>query len=270
MRALCGLFIAACSVVSAQVILVPSIDLGGVVDAASFAKDHPVAAGSMVAIFGSQLSGPSAIATATPLPYAMADNVSVTFNGMAAPVQYVSPEQINAQVPWNVLPAGVSGTVNVVVTRSGVSSLPEPVLVSQFAPGVYAASGHAFAINVTDPASDRYGSFAAPVGSLPGYPAFPAHAGDALLIYASGLGAVDAPITDGATSSDVTRKSLTFPAVLIGNVPAVVTFHGLSPQYPGVYQVNILVPFGLPGKTVPLQIQIAGLTTSDAITIAIE
>jgi uncharacterized protein (TIGR03437 family) len=182
----------------------------------------------------------------------------------------VSPGQINAEVPWNVMPPGISGTVNVVVARGGLSSFPEPVLISQVAPGTYQAAGHAFAINVTDPTSARYGSFAAPVGSLPGYASFPAQTGDAVLVYASGLGAVNVPIDDGNDSLDATRTTLETPLILIGNIPAIVTFSGLSPQYPGVYQVNFVVPLVPSGDAIPLQIQMAGLTTTSTTTIAIQ
>jgi uncharacterized protein (TIGR03437 family) len=138
------------------------------------------------------------------------------------------------------------------------------------APGVYQANGNAFAINVTDPALQRYGSFAAPVGSLPPYPAYPAQPGDFLFIYASGLGAVNPPIADGAGSSDTTRNTLATPAVFLnGNVPATVTFSGLS-SYPGVYQINIVVPPVPPGNAIPLQIQVGGFTTTITTTIAIQ
>jgi uncharacterized protein (TIGR03437 family) len=270
LRLTCILLAAAPAAICGEEITVPNIDTGGIVDAASFATDHKVAAGSMVAIFGEDLAGVTTLAPAVPLPFSLADDVSVTFDGMPAAIQFVSAGQINAQVPWNVMPPGVSGTVNVVVTRGGISSFPEPVLISQVAPGTYQASGHAFAINVTDPASPRYGSFAAPVGSLPGYAAFPAQIGDAVLVYASGLGAVDLPINDGSDSLDTTRRTLAMPLILIGNVPAIVTFSGLSPQYPGVYQVNFVVPPVPSGNAIPLQIQVAGLTTTSTTTIAIQ
>src|SRR3974377_1718326 len=90
----------------------PKIADNGVLNGATFQKGEPVAPGSLMSIFGTQLS--SSIASADSVPFATTlNNVSVTLsNGnqsFKAPVSYVQPEntsmqiasQINAQVPWN-------------------------------------------------------------------------------------------------------------------------------------------------------------------------
>ena len=47
-------------------------------------------------------------------------------------------------------------------------------------------------------------------------------------------------------------------------------FSGIAPGFPGVYQINIIVPAGSPtGNAIPLQIQMGGITTSNTITIAV-
>jgi uncharacterized protein (TIGR03437 family) len=62
----------------------------------------------------------------------------------------------------------------------------------------------------------------------------------------------------------------TAPVVLVGGVQATVTFAGLSPQFPGVNQVNFVVPSGVtPGDAIPLQFQVGGITTTDKVTMAI-
>ena len=53
------------------------------------------------------------------------------------------------------------------------------------------------------------------------------------------------------------------------NVPARLLFSGLTPQYPGVYQLNIGVPQGPVGDAIPLQVQIGGLTSPPTATIAV-
>jgi uncharacterized protein (TIGR03437 family) len=58
---------------------------------------------------------------------------------------------------------------------------------------------------------------------------------------------------------------------MIGGVPAQVLFSGLTPQFTGVNQVNIVVPSGVsPGNAVPLQIQAGTVTTTNQVTIAIQ
>ncbi len=60
------------------------------------------------------------------------------------------------------------------------------------------------------------------------------------------------------------------PVVTVGSVNAQVVFSGIAPGFPGVYQINIIVPAGAPtGNAIPLQIQMGGITTSNQITIAV-
>jgi uncharacterized protein (TIGR03437 family) len=123
--------------------------------------------------------------------------------------------------------------------------------------------GQAIAINAD-------GSLAAPSGSIPGIATHPAQAGDVLILLANGLGPVGPAIADGAASSDTLRSTLSVPSVLIGGMPAQVTFSGLSPQFAGVNQINIVVPTGVTtGGAVPLQIRIGNVTTSSQVTIAV-
>ena len=102
----------------------------------------------------------------------------MTFNNVAAPLLFVSSGQINAQLPWNVLSSGTTGTANVVVTRSGQASAAQSLQVGPFSPGIFAIGNIAVAIN-----SD--GSIAAPAGAIPGIATKPAKIGDpgGLVIY---------------------------------------------------------------------------------------
>ncbi len=60
------------------------------------------------------------------------------------------------------------------------------------------------------------------------------------------------------------------PVVMIGNVPAQVTYSGLAPSFAGLYQVNALVPSGvLPGANVPVILSIGGVS-SNIVTIALQ
>ncbi len=154
-----------CIVISAAVVgaQTPSVPDGGIVNAASYAKGQAVSPGALVAIFGSELASGIALADSIPLSTSRLD-VSVTFNGVPAPLHFVSPGQINAQMPWNVLPAGVvNGTANVVVKRGSASSTSTVVQVTQAAPGIFSippGAGYAVAINPD-------GTLAAPVAPSP-------------------------------------------------------------------------------------------------------
>ncbi|HVV47613.1 MAG TPA: IPT/TIG domain-containing protein [Bryobacteraceae bacterium] len=281
MKRLSGLLLGGLLAAGAVFGQTPVISDGGIVEAAGFAAGRAVSAGNIVAIFGSNLATKLTVTDTVTLSTTLG-NVSVTFNGVNAALQFVSPGQINAQIPWNVMPPGQNGTVNAVVTSAGASSAPVPVTINQFGPGVYAANGHAFAINAQDPNSVRYASFAAPVNTfgtgcdqtpLPAsclYKAFPAQTGDVLLVYAGGLGPVDNPVETGQLPAPgVVARTTTAPTVLVNNVPAEVLYSGMS-SFVGVYQINIKVPPGVTGGALPFQVQIGGITTTPGTNIAVQ
>jgi len=234
-----------------------------VVNAAGLGHSTTIAPGSLISIFGTGLASTLAIASSVPLSTSLADVDSVTINGTPAHLLFVSDRQINAQAPWQLGP----GAVNVVVTRAGVSSQPVSAQVNPFSPALYGfnmGTAQAIAVNID-------GSIAAPAGAIQGVTSHPAAAGDTLVFYASGLGAVDQPPADGAASLDELRSTTTMPTVLLGNVPSQVAFSGLSPQFVGVYQLNVVVPTGpSPGDAVPAQIQIGGVNSADSLTIALQ
>ena len=107
-----------------------------------------------------------------------------------------------------------------------------------------------------------------------------AKAGDNLFIYATGLGPVVSPPADGASPcpasgcpSNFTQiaKTTTTPTVLINGtaIPAAnVQFTGLTPFYPGVYQLNFQLPSGVAASDkTTFQIQIGGVM-SNQVTFA--
>jgi uncharacterized protein (TIGR03437 family) len=239
----------------------PVVPAGGTVNGASFASGQPIAPGSLASIFGTQFAAATALADSVPLSTTIGET-SVTFNGVPAPLYFVSPGQINAQVPYGT----TIGSANVIVTRGGLSSPAQPVVINQVAPGVFTANGYAIAYfgAAADP---RFGDFAAPVGTFPN--SLPAHPGDVLTVYATGLGAVSPSVQDGFDSSDTLRNTVVVPTVLVGNVPAQLFFSGLTTQFPGVYQLNIAVPQVPTGNSVPIQIEMNGVTSPASAIIAV-
>jgi len=265
----------------------PSVAPGGVLNAASYAKDanglgSPVSPGSLVAIFGG-FSG-AILASADTIPFSTnLGNVTVSFNGISAPLQLVSPGGafpfVTAQVPFEVLPQGqTSGVVNVVVSVNNTPSAAEQTNIVAAAPGVFTIppDGQSNAVFVFVDPSDGIPKIAAPASASIGYPTAPVARGTAGFFYATGLGAMTPAVVDGAGGSDdpsiVPRANAT-PTVLVGGITAEVQFAGQAPGYPGVSQINIVIPQNAPtGSAVSLQIQTAdGSVTSTArATIAIQ
>ena len=214
----------------------------GVVNAASFAPGGgPIAPGEFVALFGSNLAAGSHTATPTYPPNL--GGVSVTFNGQPAALYLVSSGQINALVPYE-----ITGPTATVVVNNGSSSNPVQVAVAATAPGVYSLDQSGFG-----PGAILHADYSLVDSSNP------AKAGETVLVYLTGLGAVNPPVADGtAGDSNPLSRAVALVNVYIGGLPATVRYKGLAPLYPGLYQINVDVPADLPVTAIgpfPLAVQ---------------
>jgi uncharacterized protein (TIGR03437 family) len=216
-----------------------------VTDAASYAPR--VAPGALASIFGANLADSTQSATTFPLPQSMA-GATVYVNSAAVPLLYVSETQINFQVPSSAAP----GSTSIYVTRDGGTSSLFYFTVVSSAPGIFKdTSNHAVAQNLINYSTN---SASNPVAS-----------GGILVVYFSGQGAVNNPVTDGRATpvSPVAAATATTTAT-IGGVSATVDFAGLSPGFAGLAQANILVPSLAPGDY-PLVLTIGGYLSSSAM-----
>jgi uncharacterized protein (TIGR03437 family) len=246
-----------------------------VVNGASFMPGQGVAPGSFVSIFGSNFASGQTLANFNSLPLASSlAGVTVTFNGVQAPIVGVTANQVNAQVPWSALPTGApSGQAQVVVSNAAGSSPAAVVPIVSAAPGLFWIFTDS--TGVSRPAAYLSADGALPLPSnttLPGYQSRPAKPNEIVILFATGLGPVMNQPADGAPGLAMPpySTSLGMPSVLVGGLPASVLFSGLSPQYPGMYQVAAVIPVNAPiGNAVPIQIQMNGITTSAQLEIAI-
>jgi uncharacterized protein (TIGR03437 family) len=237
----------------------PAVAPGGVLNAASYQLQGRLAPGSLIAIFGSLLSQDSVSASALPLPVALGQT-SVTIAGRKLPVIYAGPGQVNAMIPYGL---AIDATHQVVVQRGTTLSLPEPVGVASSQSGIFTKdlTGQGAGI-VVKAAADGTQSLVGPDN--------PVSAGDAIVIYCSGLGDVDPRQVAGVpvppTPLTTTLEAVT---VTVGGKPAQVFFAGLTSGFTGLYQVNAFVPSGItPASDVPLVITQSG-RSSPPVTIAV-
>jgi minor extracellular serine protease Vpr len=230
--------------------LQPTISAGGVVDAAAFKT--PIAPGSYISIFGSNLSEYTDPVTLAPfaLPLSI-DGVTVSFDVPSAKLSvpgyltYVSPGQVNVQVPWE-LQGQTSAQVKVTLygySWGNVVTVP----LADTAPAFIEDSGIAVALDGNNAIVTA---------------ANPVKRGQLVQLYMNGLG----PVTGGPASGEFASAAplattKTTPQVTIGGQPATVQFSGLTPGLPGLYQVNVFVPTGISAGTVPISLTIAGATT---------
>ena len=217
----------------------PAIATGGIVSATTF--NQSISAGSLVSLFGAHFSDSIASATSFPLPTYLG-GTTVLANGTAVPLLYVSPTQINVQ-----LPAGFTGALAIQVVRGAVQSVAAPIIVAAEAPGILAISGTQGAILNADLSLNSAANPAAP--------------GSVIQIFASGLGATNPPLAAGqAASSRPPFNTTSSPVtVLIDGKSVPVQFAGAAPGFAGLFQINATVPaLNGVGSTVSLQIQIDG------------
>src|ERR1035441_7046285 len=94
----------------------------------------------------------------------------------------------------------------------------------------------------------------------------PSAAGDALIIYCTGLGTVHPPVPAGVAAPSL---SYTDETVTVGGQNAQVLFAGLAPGYVGLYQVNAILPAGIPASdSVPVVLTAGGLSSAP-VTVSI-
>jgi uncharacterized protein (TIGR03437 family) len=241
----------------------PAINPGGTVNGASFAGGMPVTPGSIVSLFGATLAFEVAAAARLPLPNELADT-SVRLNGIDAPLFFVSPTQINFQIPWEL--AGQT-EVSIAVKSNGGMSQSQTLNLASVNPGIFAVNGEnqgAVLIAAT-------GELAAPAGSITGRAARPVSRGEFISIFCTGLGAVSNPPVSGtAASADPLATTTETPTVTIGGAAAPVSFSGLGPGFVSLYQVNAQVPADAPtGDAVGLTLTMSGVT-SNTVSIAVQ
>jgi uncharacterized protein (TIGR03437 family) len=241
----------------------PHLNDGGTVNNASF-RAGPVTPGSLVSIFGTGLSGRVLTASGPSLPLALG-TTRLTLGGVAVPLIHALPEQVDAQIPWEL--AGQS-QAQLTIATDDLAGNTLMVPVAQFSPGIYTVLGNgagqgAILINGTR-------LLAAPASAvLPGRPA--QRDVDYINIFATGLGPVtNQPASGSPGQSMPLAQTTTAVTLTIGGVPATVSFAGLAPGYVGLYQVNAQVPAAAPaGDAVAVQIAVNG-ASSNVVTMAVE
>ncbi|HUS08772.1 MAG TPA: choice-of-anchor D domain-containing protein, partial [Bryobacteraceae bacterium] len=233
----------------------PSISLGGVANAASF---QPILTrGSLATIAGADLAPLAMSATQFPLPTTLA-GVRVSINGIDAPLLYVSPVQINFQVPFEV-PA--DGSAFLTVVTDGTTSLPVAVALNDNAPGIFT---HLRTPTSRDPVIIHLdGQLVTP--DRPGRPS------EILIGFATGIGSlINAPATGAAAPVTPLASARVTPVITVGGAPVEVLYAGLAPGYAGLLQLNFRLPATLPpGQRLPLAIRSGG-SVSNPVDLAVQ
>ena len=218
--------------------------ISAVVSAAD--SKSPVAPGGLMTLYGSNLSPTNLATSQIPVPTALA-NSCITVNGQPIPLIFVSPSQINAQMPFQAV-----GAETIVVHTPGGLSDNYNLTVQPNAPAVFLSGVAGPQTNLPTVIRLANGFLATDSN--------PIHPNDTLVIYVTGLGQTNpAGVTGYPASGSPLLNALTPPTVTLGSATLSVEYAGLAPGEVGVYQINAVVPGGIsPGLSQPLTISQGG------------
>lgn len=198
-------------------------EVQAILNSASYSSN--VAPGTMAVIYGTNFATDAVTAPGVPFPTRL-NGVSVTIGGVAAPIYYVSPTQINAVIPFEARVTGYDNNTYVYVDTPAGTSTWFPVVLNRNSPAIFTMNGVPTGPVIGIDAGYRF---------LAGPPEGP------IFVYATGLG----PTTPAGSSAGggvavepLNRVQDTVTAY-VGDTKATVTFAGLAPGFPGIYQVNI-------------------------------
>jgi uncharacterized protein (TIGR03437 family) len=205
-----------------------------------------LAPGAIAAVFGTNLAPSQQYPSGLPLPTIL-NTVQVMVNGKAAPLFYVSPTQINFQVPYET--AAGQGSLSVI--SAGHPSAPLSCVVAPFSLGIFEAGGGFGVIQNPDRSANS--------------PTNPVAGGAVVVVYITGIGATNTSVSDGEPSPGSPPATFSGTATaIIGDVAAPVQFVGLAPGLVGLGQANIMIP-DLPTGTYPMWILLNGIQSVSAL-----
>jgi uncharacterized protein (TIGR03437 family) len=233
----------------------PAVGVNTIVSTSGF-QNGSVAPGDHVTILGLNLGPAQGIrADASQTLPASLGGTTVTFDGVPAPLFYVSDRLIALQAPFTLTPG--STRVQVVSTSGSSSAALLSVVPSK--PGIFTTEaggrGQAKAVNQD--------------GTMNGERT-PAAPGSVISVMATGLGQVNPPITAGTPPAADRLSTTVLPvSASIGGRPATVTFAGAAPGYTGVYQVNIAVPANAPRGSARLVLISDGTPSQAGVTVEV-
>ena len=184
-------------------------------------------------------------------------NTRVLFDGVPAPLVYVSNGQSSGIVPYSV--AGKT-SVNVSVEYNGVAGAPFTLKVADSVPSLftadYSGSGQAVAFNQDGTVNSA---------------ATPAKAGEILVLYGTGEGQTVPAGVDGQIATSVYPKPAASVAVTIGGLPAEILYAGAVPnQVAGLLQLNVRIPPAVTTGMQPVVLKIGANASAQSVSVAVQ
>jgi uncharacterized protein (TIGR03437 family) len=217
----------------------PAINNNGVV---SVDSTFPIVSpNSWITIYGTNLASTTATwnGTTYPIPTKLG-GVAVTIDSLPANLWYVSPTQINAQVPND--PVNVGTVVPISVSTAGgtaTASISLGVVAPSF--NLFSSKYPAAVVFTSGPGNSGQGfDYIGPSGAF-AFPSRPVMPGEVVVLYGTGFGPTNPVVPAGQAYSGSGAPLGTLPNINIGSATGVtINFGGVVA--PGLYQFNVVVP----------------------------
>jgi uncharacterized protein (TIGR03437 family) len=248
----------------------PTIQSGGVVTASAFGAFKSAAPGSWIEIYGSALatdtrSWASPDFNGSNAPTGL-NGTSVTVAGQKAFVSYISPGQVNVQVPSNI----AAGTQNLVVTTPNGDTAAYPIAIAPADPGLLApaqfiVNGKQYVVALHLDGT----TYVLPPGAIPGVPSRQAQPGETILLYGVGFGSVTPNVAAGqiVTAANQLTQPVSF---LFNGTAGTVQYGGLAPNFVGLYQFNVVVPNVSDNDALPFSFTLGGTAGTQTLFTAVK
>ncbi len=227
------------------------LDPTGIANAASSAPfTVGVSRGGFIALYGTNLA--SSTQQDGSMPFELG-GVKVLINGRQAPIYYVRSDVVLAIVPY-----ATTGTVaSIQVISNNVASDIRTVRVKDGTPGIYTTPaggvGYAIGQHVQD---NSYATIT---------PQNPAHPGETILLYLTGLGDVDPPVPDGMPAPlSPLSYAVIQPVAVVDNEQTTIGFAGLTPTIVGLYAITVTIPSDIAPGDVYIDVSLPDSYTTEA------
>jgi uncharacterized protein (TIGR03437 family) len=214
---------------------VPFIAPAGIMSAAGATPDGTMAPGSVISIYGNSLAPMLQTGSTNPLPQSLG-NITVTIGNYILPLLFVSPTQINAQLPTEL----VDGNYTLLVHQTGQSDVTGTLTVSRDAPGMFTQSNTLNQPLVLALHAD---------GTLVTFDS-PAIRGEQISIYGTGFGPYVTTMIDGFFVPATPAANVSDPVILnVGAMAKTPDFAGAAPGFVGMTLVQMTITDDLPTAT---------------------
>ncbi len=225
----------------------PSYSGAGIVNAASNVPG-PLAPYTIASLYGSELSFSTRALTGgdvrlNQLPTEL-DGVRVLVGGQAAQLYYVSPQQINFLVPYN-LGAKFPTEVSLIVARHGIRGPEVRIRLEETAPALFLLDAETPVATAVRTEGDQKRWIVISKDE-------PARADEWITLWATGLGRTEPPVAwpylPGQAFPIVNWRRF---QVLLDEAPLGaerIQYVGVAPQFGGLYQINLRLPADLEGR----------------------